>query len=132
MTQYAHSDLTSKIIGCAIRIHSKLGLGFPEKVYQNALIIELKKENLFVEFEIEADVYYEMQWVGSRRLDLLVEKKVLIELKAFDKLEQRHINQILNYLNAFNIEIGLLLNFGNEKLQFHRYFNKNYMSRKQD
>lgn len=125
MTQYAHSDLTSAIIGCAMRVHTKPGLGFPEKVYQNALIIELKKENLFVEFEIEADVYYDMQWVGSRRLDLLVEKKVLVEIKAFGDLEQRHINQILNYLNAFNIEIGLLLNFGNEKLQFHRYFNKN-------
>jgi len=132
MTKYAHSDLTSKIIGCAMRVHTKLGLGFPEKVYQNALIIELKKENLFVEFEIEADVYYEMQWVGTRRLDLLVKKKVLVELKAFGELEQRHINQILNYLNAFNLELGLLLNFGNEKLQFHRYFNKNYITRKPD
>jgi len=126
---YKHTNTTSIIIGAAMKVHNTLGMGYPEKIYHNALIIELKKyQDLFVESEVESDVYYEQQWVGTRRLDLLINKEILIELKAVSEIENRFISQTLNYLEMFNIEVGLLINFGKDKVEFKRFYNKKYIA----
>ncbi|MBX2935057.1 MAG: GxxExxY protein [Ferruginibacter sp.] len=123
MEDYKHSELTGKIIGCAMKVHRKIGMGFPEIIYQRSLVIELKKAGIFCEKEVEKDIFYEGIKVGSRRLDLIIEKLVIVELKAITEVEPICHNQILNYLKVFNIEVGLLLNFGNTSLQYKRFVN---------
>ena len=123
MEEYKHSELTGKIIGCAMKVHRVIGPGFPEIIYMRCLIIELKNSGLSCEAEVERDIYYEGIKVGSRRLDLLVDNKVIIELKAVTEVEPLFYNQIINYLKIFKIEIGLLINFGNISLQYRRFAN---------
>jgi GxxExxY protein len=120
---YPYSHITEKIIGCAMKVHSHFGLGFPEIIYKKSLILELEKAGLRYDNEIEREVWYDYQVIGKRRLDLIVENKVLIELKAVSELDSRALNQITNYLNVFDIEVGLLLNFGMKSLQFKRFVN---------
>ncbi len=121
-----YNELTEAIISAAMKVHRSLGLGFPEIIYQRALEVELKNRGITFKAEQELPVYYEGILVGKRRLDLLVENKVLVELKAVSELEKKYLNQILNYLEAFNVEIGLLLNFGTESLQIKRFINNKY------
>lgn len=121
--QYKHADITEKIIGCAMKVHRYFGMGFPEAVYQRALIIELEKLGLKCRAEVEKDIYYEGYFIAKRRLDLLVEDKVLVELKAISELDKASHNKIINYLRVFKIEVGLLLNFGAENLQYKRFIN---------
>lgn len=121
--QYKFADLTEKIIGCAMKVHRYFGPGFPEVIYQRALVIELEKLGLACKSEVEKDVYYEEHFIGKRRLDLFVEDKVLVELKAVSELDKAAFNKILNYLHVFKIEVGLLLNFGCESLQYKRFVN---------
>ena len=123
MEDYKHSELTGKIIGCAMKVHRVIGPGFPEIIYMRCLIIELKNSGLSCEAEVERDIYYEGIKVGSRRLDLLVDNKVIVELKAVTEVEPLFYNQIINYLKIFKIEIGLLINFGNISLQYKRFAN---------
>ena len=123
MEEYQHSELTGKIIGCAMKVHRVIGPGFPEIIYNRCLQIELRKSGLSCEAEVERDIYYEGIKVGSRRLDLLVDNKVIIELKAVTEVEPLFYNQIINYLKIFKIEIGLLINFGNTSLQYKRFAN---------
>ena len=123
METYRHSDLTGKLIGCAMKVHRTIGAGFPELIYHRCLIIELKNSGIFCESEVEREIFYEGIKVGSRRLDLLINKKVIVELKAVHELDPLFYNQILNYLKIFNLEVGLLLNFGNTSLQFKRFIN---------
>ena len=123
METYRHSDLTGKLIGCAMKVHRTIGAGFPELIYHRCLIIELKNSGIFCESEVEREIFYEGIKVGSRRLDLLINKKVIVELKAVHELAPLFYNQILNYLKIFNLEVGLLLNFGNTSLQFKRFIN---------
>ena len=123
MEEYKHSELTGKIIGCAMKVHRAIGLGFPEIIYQRSLLIELRKSGMFCETEVEKEVFYEGIKVGSRRLDLIIDKLVIVELKAITEVEPICHNQILNYLKVFNIEVGLLLNFGNISLQYKRFIN---------
>ena len=123
MEDYKHSELTGKIIGCAMKVHRVIGPGFPEIIYMRCLIIELKNSGLSCEAEVERDIYYEGIKVGSRRLDLLVDNKVIVELKAVTEVEPLFYNQIINYLKIFKIEIGLLINFGNISLQYRRFAN---------
>ena len=123
MEEYKHSELTGKIIGCAMKVHRAIGLGFPEIIYQRSLLIELRKSGMFCETEVEKEVFYEGIKVGSRRLDLIIDKLVIVELKAITEIEPICHNQILNYLKVFNIEVGLLLNFGNTSLQYKRFIN---------
>ena len=123
MEDYKHSELTGKIIGCAMKVHRKIGLGFPEIIYQRSLVIELRKTGMFCETEVEKDIFYDSIKVGSRRLDLIIDKVVIVELKAITEVEPICYNQILNYLKVFKIEIGLLLNFGNTSLQYKRFAN---------
>jgi GxxExxY protein len=118
--QYKHADITRRIIGCAMKVHSELGNGFQEVIYQRALAIEMQVEGLRFERELEMEIYYRDYSVGTRRVDFLVEDKVLVELKALTKLEDVHLAQALNYLEAFRLEVGLLLNFGSKSLEFKR------------
>jgi GxxExxY protein len=114
-------DVTEKIIGCAMKVHRYFGPGFPEVVYQRALIIELRKIGISCKEEVERAIVYEGKTIYKRRLDLLVEDVVLAELKARKEVDNSEMNQILNYLRVFKIEVGLLLNFGAPSLFFKRY-----------
>ncbi|WP_424337407.1 GxxExxY protein [Hydrogenispora ethanolica] len=115
-----HDTLTHQIIGCAMRVHSKLGNGFTEAVYQRCMVIEFRKAGLAFEKEREQTIYYDDVEVGTRRVDFLVEGKVLVELKAIARLEEVHLAQALNYLEAFKLGTGLLINFGAKSLEFKR------------
>ena len=118
--QYLHSELTGKIIGCAMEVHRTLGNGFQEVIYQRALAIEMADQGLTSSREHEMDIYYKGQHVGTRRVDFFVEGKVMVELKAVIQLEDVHLAQAINYLEAYGLEVGLLINFGNRSLQFKR------------
>ena len=122
--EYKYSDITSKIIGCAMKVHSTLGNGFQEVIYQRCLAIEMRNQDLEFERELEIPIYYEETEVGTRRVDFLIENKIMVELKAISQIEKIHIAQGLNYLEAYNLEIGLLINFGSTKLEFKRLINE--------
>jgi len=107
-----HKDLTAKIIECAYKVHNTLGFGFLESVYQNALRIELLKSGLGAEKEKKIQVYYDSQLVGDYMADIIVEDKVILELKSVKELHPAHSAQLVNYLKATCIEVGLLINFG--------------------
>ena len=113
-------QLTEKIIGCAYKVHGSLGPGFLEKVYENALIIELNELAMDIERQVPLVVYYQNQVVGEYCADLLIENKVLIELKAVQKLGKEHEVQLVNYLTATKIDIGLLINFGGVSVEVKR------------
>lgn len=121
MEDYKHKELTGAIIGGAMRVHQALGAGFPEVVYQRSLAIELRHAGLQFEQEISLPLYYRGESVGSRRADFLVEQVILIELKATTEITALHHAQIINYLNAYQLEVGLLLNFGEASLRFKRF-----------
>ncbi len=123
METYKHSELTGIIIGCAMKVHRVIGPGFPEIIYLRCLIIELKKRGLTCEAEVPKDIFYEGENVGSRRLDLLVNGLVIVELKAIFEHENLYFNQVTNYLKVFKIEVGLLINFGSKSLQYKRFAN---------
>lgn len=118
---YKYSAITEKIIGCSIKVHNFFGSGFPEVIYQRSLKIEFEKSGINHSRELELPVYYEKELVGSRIVDFLVEDKVLVELKAVPELIYIHHAQVLNYLKAFNKEVGLLINFGEQRLKFKRF-----------
>lgn len=118
-----YSEITEKIIKAAFKVHTAIGSGFPEIIYQRALRIELGLMGLKCENEIMKDVFYYEYKVGSRRLDLFVEDKVLLELKAIREMDNYEINQIINYLKVFKLEVGLLLNFGKASLEVKRFVN---------
>lgn len=124
--EYKYSELTGKIIGCAMEVHSILGNGFQERIYQRALAYEFEIQNMKYERELEMEIFYKKRMLGTRRVDFLVEKIICVELKALIKTEPVHLAQAINYLEAYNLEVGLLINFGNMKLQFHRLGNKKY------
>lgn len=119
--EYKYQSLTEKIIGCAMKVHRFFGAGFPEIVYKRALIIELRKLGIACAREVEKDIIYDNQVIYKRRLDLLIEEVVLVELKALKEVDKSEMVQTLNYLRVFNIEVGLLLNFGASSLFFKRY-----------
>lgn len=120
MKEEIRDDLTYKIIGCAMKVHSVLGNGFQEVIYQRALAIEMEKQGLHFERELEMPLFYDNQSIGSRRVDFLVEQKVMVELKALTQLEDVHLAQGLNYLVAYKVDLGLLLNFGAQSLEVKR------------
>ena len=118
--EYKHSDITHKIIGAAMKVHSTLGNGFQEVIYQRALTIEMAKQGLSFQRELEKQIYYDGQEIGTRRVDFLVESKVMVEMKALTTLEDVHLAQAINYLEAYKLEVGLLLNFGAKSLEYKR------------
>ncbi len=124
--QYIHSEITGKIIGCAMKVHSILGNGFQEVIYQRALSIEFKKAGIAFEREFTMSIYYEGFNIGERRVDFLVEGVICVELKALTQLEDVHLAQAINYLEAYNTEVGLLINFGERSLHFKRLTNKKF------
>lgn len=117
-----YSDVTQKVIGCAYEVHRTLGFGFPEVVYQRALAYEFNKVQLEFSREVDLHIFYKdlEEPIGSRRADFVVENKILVELKALPQLEDVHISQVLNYLRAFRLDVGLLINFGEKSLKFKR------------
>ena len=121
--EYKYSDITKKIIGCAMRVHNYLGPGFSEVIYEKCLIIELQKCSLKCERQIVRNIYYDGIYVGNKRLDVVVEDVVLVELKALSFLDNSCFSKTINYLNVFKIDVGLLLNFGAGSLQFKRFAN---------
>jgi GxxExxY protein len=121
-TDFKYKDITEKIIGSAFEVHKFLGNGFQEVIYQRALAFEFKNAGLSFEREIEQHIYYKdlVQPIGTRRADFVVEQKVLVELKAVAHLEDVHWAQVLNYLKAYRLDVGLLINFGDKSLTFKR------------
>lgn len=121
-----YEELTGKIIGCAMEVHKTLGNGFQEVIYQRAMEIEMLIAGLNFNREFEMPIYYRNQQIGTRRVDFFVENKIMVELKALINLEDVHLAQAMNYLEAYNMEIGLLINFGAKSLQFKRLHNNSY------
>ncbi len=126
--EYLYSELTGKIIGCAMEVHNYLGSGFQEVIYQRALSYEMELNKILFSREVEMPIFYKNKDIGTRRVDFLVDEKICVEIKALTKLEPVHLAQAINYLEAFNLEVGLLINFGNTKLEFHRLQNKKFKS----
>lgn len=118
------NKLTHKIIGCAMEVHNHLGNGFQEVIYQRALAIEFTLQNISFVRELEMGLYYKDKSIGTRRVDFFVEERVMVELKARENIENVHKTQAINYCEAYNIADGLLINFGAERLQYNRVFNK--------
>jgi GxxExxY protein len=124
--EYKYSELTGKIIGSSMEVHNALGNGFQELIYQRALEYEFELQKIVFAREFEMPVHYKNKLIGTRRVDFLIESIICVELKALIKLEAVHLAQAINYLEAFNLEVGLLINFGNTKLEFHRLQNKKF------
>jgi len=133
-----HEDITHKIIGCAMKVHSTLGNGFQEVIYQRALAIEFFKKDLRYKREMEMQIFYDGRILGTRRVDFFVEDDIMVEIKAVIKLEDVHLAQAMNYCQAYNLPIGLLINFGAKSLEFKRVYNVNhpenleYINKKKD
>jgi GxxExxY protein len=118
------NKLTHKIIGSAMEVHNQLGNGFQEVIYQRSLAIEFGLQGLSFQRELEMELFYKGEQVGTRRVDFFVEGTVMVEIKAIEKLEGVHKAQAINYCEAYNIADGLLINFGAQRLEYHRVFNK--------
>jgi GxxExxY protein len=124
--EYKYSDITEKIIGCALKVHQRMRSGYPELIYHRCLVIEFERASLPFLTEIELPIFYEEIQVGKRRVDFLIENKVVIEIKAVSELTDIHLAQALNYLEALNLEVGLLMNFGSKSLEVKRLINNKY------
>ena len=129
--EYKYSELTSKVIGCAMAVHRGLGNGFQEVIYQRALKIELADNGIAFSREHEMPIYYKNQQIGTRRVDFLIDDTVSVELKAVIKLEDVHFAQAINYLEAYDLEVGLLINFGAKSLEFKRLLNGKFKQKAQ-
>jgi GxxExxY protein len=127
MAEYKFKEITEKIIGSAMKVHAALGNGFQEVIYQRALEIEMKDTGLNFAREFSMPVYYKNQQIGERRVDFFVEEKIMAELKAIIQLENVHLAQAKNYLEAYNIQVDLLINFGSMSLQFKRLENPKFV-----
>ncbi|MCC6287460.1 MAG: GxxExxY protein [Chitinophagaceae bacterium] len=121
-----YEDITKNIIGCAFKVHNTLGNGFQEVIYQRALEIEMRKHKLNFAREFEMPIFYDEIHIGTRRVDFLIENIISVELKAIIRLEDVHLAQALNYLEAYNLEIGMLINFGANSLEYKRLTNKKH------
>lgn len=126
MKEFKYAEITKKIIGAAMKVHTTLGNGFQEVIYQRALEIEMPKWELSFVREFSMPVFYDGIRIGERRVDFFVEGIISVELKAREVLEPTHYSQARNYLEAYNLEVGLLINFGNISLEFKRLENSKY------
>lgn len=123
---YKYSEITEKIIGASMTVHRNLGGGnFTENIFHRALLLELSEVGIVFASEKELPVFYKGTLIGKKRIDVLVDDKILVELKAVYQLEKLHFNQVINYLKVFNLEVGLLVNFGTASLQVKRFVNNN-------
>jgi GxxExxY protein len=121
-----YEDITRRLLAAAFKVHGALGNGFQEVIYQRALEIEFPFHELGFKREMEMPIFYREQQIGTRRVDFFVEELIMVELKATIKLEDVHIAQAMNYLEAYNMEIGMLINFGSKSMEYHRLTNKKY------
>ncbi len=126
--EYKHSEITGSTIAAALEVHKEMGAGFQEVLYQRALELEFDIRKIPFAREVEMPVYYKGTQIGLRRVDFLVHNVICVELKAITKLEDVHLAQALNYLEAFNLEVGLLINFGSKSLEVKRLYNTKYKS----
>lgn len=118
-----YKDITEKIIAASMQVHKTLGNGFQEVIYQRALEIEMPLHGLSFVREMEMPIWYRQEQIGTRRVDFFVEEKIMVELKAIIRLEDVHLAQAMNYLEAYKMEVGLLINFGAKSLEFKRVHN---------
>ncbi len=116
-----HKDLSYKIVGLAMEVHSKLGYGFLEKVYENAMMVLLRREEILAKQQAPIIVYFNRQVVGDYYADILVENKIILELKSVEMIANAHRAQVLNYLKATGLRLAILLNFGKERLEYERF-----------
>ncbi|MEJ7768207.1 MAG: GxxExxY protein, partial [Chitinophagaceae bacterium] len=116
--KYPESELTGKIIGCCMEVHRTLSNGFQEVIYQRALAIEMNRNKITYSREHEMQIFYKGEDIGTRRVDFFIEGKIMLEIKAIIRLEDVHLAQAINYLEAYNMDIGLLINFGARTLEF--------------
>ena len=123
MNRMIKDELTYQIIGCAMKVHSTLGNGFQEVIYQRCLAIELNRAGIDFDREVEQTIYYDGIQVGTRRADFVVAHRIVVELKAVIALEDVHLAQAKNYVVAYDFETGLLMNFGAKSLEYKRIFN---------
>lgn len=121
-----YTETTGAIIGASMEVHNALGGGFQEVIYQRALAYEFSLRNLTYAREFEMEIFYKTLHVGTRRVDFLVEGAISLEIKAVVELEPVHFTQAINYLEAYNLETGLLINFGGQKLEFKRLYNNKF------
>jgi len=113
MTKLLYPDLSYKLIGCAIKVHKTLGIGLPEHCYQKALLLELNDNDIRTISEVQHKVYYNNQVVGTFRSDIIVDNKIILELKSADKMHDAFTAQLLNYMRITGLKVGYILNFGN-------------------
>lgn len=118
--EYLYSEITEKIIGSAMTVHNILGNGFQELIYQRALAIEMTHQGLSFSRELEMPIFYRDEEIGNRRVDFFVEEKIMVEIKAVSALNNTHLAQAINYLEAYKMKVGLLINFGQNSLEFRR------------
>jgi GxxExxY protein len=123
-TGLKYGDITQQVIGCAMKVHGKMRNGYNEAIYAQCFSIELDKAHIKYQKELDIPVYYEQVIVGRRRVDFMIEEKIVVELKAVAELTDQHLAQALNYLECHHLEIGLLINFGAKSLQFKRLINQ--------
>lgn len=121
--EFKYSEITAKVIGAAMEVHKLLGNGFQEVIYQRALEKEIKMHGISYQREFEMHIFYKGEKIGTRRVDFLIHNVISVELKAVIKLEDVHLAQAINYLEAYNLEIGMLINFGAKRLEFRRLIN---------
>ena len=126
-----YEEITHKIIGCAMKVHSTLGNGFQEVIYQRAMAIEMTKQGMNFQREMEMTIFYEENEIGIRRVDFFVEDKIMVELKAIIELNDNNLNQCRNYLEAYNLPVGMLINFGSNSLQYKRIYNTKHPEAKE-
>ncbi|MFP5041083.1 GxxExxY protein [Parasediminibacterium sp. JCM 36343] len=124
--EYKYSDITAKILGSCFEVHKILGNGFQEVIYQRALEREMSIRGLSFAREFEMPIFYKEEQIGTRRVDFLIETVVSVELKALAKLDEIHLAQAINYLEAYNLEIGMLINFGAKILEYRRLINPKF------
>lgn len=116
-----HEEITKAVIGCAFEVANELGTGFLESVYEKALLLALRQKGISATAQYPVKVMFRTECVGDFYVDIFVEEKVIVELKALKAITPEHQAQIINYLNATGIEVGLLINFGNPKLEYKRF-----------
>lgn len=124
-----YQELTHNIIGAAMEVHKTLGNGFQEVIYQRVLAIEMADRNIGFSREQEMKIQYKGNAIGIRRVDFFVEDKIMVEIKAIINLEDVHLAQAVNYVEVYDLEIGLLINFGAKSLQFRRVHNNKVLNR---
>ena len=123
-----YKEITEKIIGCSMQVHRTIGNGFQEVIYQRALAIEMTYTGLNFKREKEMGIFYRDEYIGTRRVDFFVEELIMVEIKAVIQLADVHLAQAMNYLEAYKMQIGLLINFGAKSLQFKRVHNNSIIS----